>query len=236
MPDLTYQDLNRLSIDEALNRLKTDSGGLSPDEAKRRLETFGRNVLIEQRRYSMALGLGRHFTHFLAILLWIAAALSFAVDYMRPGEGMATLGWAIVSVIVINAVFAFFQEYRAERTVQALHRLLPDKAWVTREGQAVEVANVFACRSDRLSVARLGWFINPLILWGILTELSILVVITYTPMGNDIFGTSPLPAWIWGPIALGALALLFAEESRKFIVNRFDNSRADDVSQHAGAS
>ena len=45
----------------------------------------------------------RHFTHFLAILLWIAAGLSFAADMMKPGEGMATLGWAILGVIVINA-------------------------------------------------------------------------------------------------------------------------------------
>src|SRR5688572_17635776 len=88
----------------------------------------------------MLRGLARHFTHFLAVLLWIAAVLSFAADSMRPGEGMATLGWAILGVIVINAVFAFMQEYKAERAVQALHRLLPDKAWVTRDGQSVEVA------------------------------------------------------------------------------------------------
>jgi len=84
-----------------------------------------------------------------------------------------------------------------------------------------QVANVFACRSDRLSVAKLGWLTNPLILWGILTELTILALITYTPIGNDIFGTSPLPLWIFGPLALGALVLLLAEEGRKMIVNRF---------------
>jgi sodium/potassium-transporting ATPase subunit alpha len=97
-----------------------------------------------------------------------------------------------------------------------------------------QVANVFACRSDHLSVTRLGWFTNPLILWGIVTELSILVLITYTPMGNDVFGTSPLPAWIFGPLVLGALALLFAEESRKFIANRFTAHRAGDVTQRTG--
>jgi sodium/potassium-transporting ATPase subunit alpha len=67
-----------------------------------------------------------------------------------------------------------------------------------------QVANVFACRSDRVSVARLGWMTNPLILWGIATELIILALIIYTPTGNSIFGTSPLPAWIFGPHALGA--------------------------------
>ena len=83
---------------------------------------------------------------------------------------------------------------------------------------------------------RLGWFTNPLILWGIATELVVLAFIIYTPSGNAIFGTSPLPAWIFGPLALGALVLLFAEESRKIIVNRFTNSRAGRVTQQAGTS
>jgi sodium/potassium-transporting ATPase subunit alpha len=83
-----------------------------------------------------------------------------------------------------------------------------------------QVANVFACRSDRVSLARLGWFTNPLLLWGIAIELVVLVFIVYSPWGNAIFGTRPLPFWIFGPLLLGALALLLAEEGRKFIVNR----------------
>lgn len=140
MPDFTYQDLNSLSTDEVLTRLNSGSGGLSQDEARRRLTQFGQNVLTGPSHYSLVRGLARHFTHFLAVLLLIAAGLSFAADAMKPGEGMATLGWAILGVIVINAAFAFLQEYKAERAVQALHRLLPDKAWVTRDGQSVEIA------------------------------------------------------------------------------------------------
>jgi sodium/potassium-transporting ATPase subunit alpha len=94
-----------------------------------------------------------------------------------------------------------------------------------------QVANVFACRSDRLSLFQLGWFSNRLLLWGITTELIVLAFILYTPWGNAIFGTSPLPAWIFGPLVLGAMALLAAEEGRKFIVKKFTNSRAGKVSQ-----
>jgi sodium/potassium-transporting ATPase subunit alpha len=85
-----------------------------------------------------------------------------------------------------------------------------------------QVANVFACRSDHLSVAGLGWRTNPLIIWGILTELTILALIAYTPIGNEIFGTRPLPLWIFGPLLLGASALLLAEEGRKFVANKAD--------------
>jgi sodium/potassium-transporting ATPase subunit alpha len=83
-----------------------------------------------------------------------------------------------------------------------------------------QVANVFACRSDRVSLARLGWFTNPLLLWGIVIELVVLVFIVYSPWGNAIFGTRSLPFWIFGPLVLGAVTLLLAEEGRKFIVNR----------------
>ncbi|MEQ1794254.1 MAG: cation-transporting P-type ATPase [Nitrospira sp.] len=139
MPEFRYHDIGTLSIDEALKRLETASGGLSSEDARRRLAQFGANRLTAPDRYVILRGLIRHFTHFLALLLWIAAGLAFAADYMKPGEGMATLGWAILGVIVVNAVFAFFQEYKAERAVQALHRLLPDKAWIARGGQPLEL-------------------------------------------------------------------------------------------------
>jgi sodium/potassium-transporting ATPase subunit alpha len=65
-----------------------------------------------------------------------------------------------------------------------------------------------------------------LLLWGVATELVVPAFIIYTPWGNAILGTSPLPAWIFALLVPGAIGLLFAEESRKFIVNRFTNSRA----------
>jgi sodium/potassium-transporting ATPase subunit alpha len=139
VPEFRYHDIGTLAIDEVLKRLETAVGGLSPEEARQRLAQFGANRLTEPARYQVLRGLTRHFTHFLALLLWIASGLAFAADFMKPGEGMATLGWAILGVIVINAVFAFFQEYKAERAVQALHRLLPDKAWVMRGGQPLEL-------------------------------------------------------------------------------------------------
>ncbi|MEK6634189.1 MAG: HAD-IC family P-type ATPase, partial [Nitrospirota bacterium] len=140
MPEFRYHDIGTLPLDEVLKRLETADGGLSPEEARQRLARFGANRLTEPARYAILRGLTRHFTHFLAVLLWIAAGLSFTAEFMRPGEGMATLGWAILGVIVLNTVFAFLQEYKAERAVQALHRLLPDKAWVIRAGQSTEIA------------------------------------------------------------------------------------------------
>jgi sodium/potassium-transporting ATPase subunit alpha len=84
-----------------------------------------------------------------------------------------------------------------------------------------QIANVFACRSRRVSVFRLGFFSNRLILWGIAVEVALLGVLVYSPFGHLIVGTAPLPLWIWPLLALGALGLLLAEEVRKLVAARF---------------
>ncbi|MGZ9146521.1 MAG: cation-translocating P-type ATPase, partial [Nitrospira sp.] len=140
MPEFSHHDIHQLPTEDVLKRLETSNGGLSSDEAQRRLARYGPNVLVEPGHYSLIRGFLHQFTHFLAILLWIAAALAFTAEFMKPGEGMATLGWAILGVIVINAIFAFFQEYKAERAVHALHRLLPSRAWVLRSNQPHDVS------------------------------------------------------------------------------------------------
>ena len=56
--------------------------------------------------------LPRNLSHFFAIILWIAAALAFFAEWREPGQGMATLGFAIVGVILINGAFSFWQAYR----------------------------------------------------------------------------------------------------------------------------
>jgi sodium/potassium-transporting ATPase subunit alpha len=139
VPEFGYHDIHRLSADDVLKRLETVDGGLTTAEAGRRLREFGPNVLAAPHRYSALRGLIRQFTHFLAVLLWIAAGLAFVAELMKPGEGMATLGWAILAVIAVNAVFAFLQEYKAEQAFQALRRLLPETAWVVRNSQSVGI-------------------------------------------------------------------------------------------------
>ncbi len=128
-----------LQEDELWKELGTSPAGLSPDAVRTRLRLHGPNRLRRPRTVPPIRRLATHFTHFLAVLLWIAALLAFLADAMKPGEGMATLGWAILGVIVINAAFSFVQEFKAERAVSALHRLLPSRSWVLRSGKPHEV-------------------------------------------------------------------------------------------------
>ncbi|MBZ0160908.1 MAG: cation-transporting P-type ATPase [bacterium] len=131
--------IHRLAPEEALKALGTTAQGLSEAEAERRLGEFGLNELQTAERIPVLAMLGRQCTHFLAILLWAAAALAFVADWMKPGEGMDLLGWAIIGVIGVNALFSFVQEYKAERAIIALRRLLPMRVKVVRAGEIREV-------------------------------------------------------------------------------------------------
>ena len=131
--------IHRLNAEQALASLKTSLAGLAPAEAARRLLEFGPNHVEELGREHLLLGFAREFTHFFAIILWVGAALAFLADRFDPGQGMASLGLAIVCVIVINGIFSFWQEYKAERAVAALRQLLPQKVKAQRGGETVEI-------------------------------------------------------------------------------------------------
>jgi sodium/potassium-transporting ATPase subunit alpha len=132
------------SGEDVLRTLVTSEEGLADEEAKRRLEEYGYNEIREAKKPSLTLKLLSQFTHFLAILLWIASALCFVSEYLHPGEGMLTLGIAIIAVICINAIFTFVQEYRAEKELEALRKLLPFRVKVLRKGaqKSVEASEV----------------------------------------------------------------------------------------------
>jgi sodium/potassium-transporting ATPase subunit alpha len=132
-------DIASLTAAEALKALDSSPAGLSLEEAQVRYAQYGPNSLQTPRRFSVVREFVGQFTHFLAILLWIAAGLSFLAEWLQPEEGVAMMGWTIIGVIVVNAVFAFFQEYRTEHALRTLQRFLPSQSWVLRLGQPQQV-------------------------------------------------------------------------------------------------
>jgi sodium/potassium-transporting ATPase subunit alpha len=131
--------IHHLTVDDALASLKSGLAGLSDAEAERRIGEFGANQVEAVAHEALLLTFVREFAHFFAIVLWIAAALAFFAEWREPGQGMATLGLAIVAVIVINGAFSFWQAYRAEQALAALKKLLPNATKVVRGGALRQV-------------------------------------------------------------------------------------------------
>ena len=127
--------VTHLSANDALLGLNTSESGLASVEAERRLREFGLNRIEELVQCPVWKRFLGEFTHFFALILWLAAGLAFIAEAHDPGAGMWPLGVAILAVILINGSFSFMQEYRAERAVAALRKLLPQQVKVTRDGQ-----------------------------------------------------------------------------------------------------
>jgi len=84
----------------------------------------------------------------------------------------------------------------------------------------MQVANVLVCRSPTASLRDTGLRGNPLLLWGIASELALIAALVYTPWGQALFGTAALPAAAWLAMLPFALLLLLLEEARKWLVRR----------------
>jgi magnesium-transporting ATPase (P-type) len=108
--------------------LATGPEGLAQAEAAARLERYGRNALQEIKGKPLYLKFLANFTHLMALLLWVGGIVAFFAQ-------MPQLGIAIWMVNVINGVFSFWQEFKAEKATEALRELLPSYAWVLRDGQ-----------------------------------------------------------------------------------------------------
>lgn len=121
-----------MNISELFLALGTSSEGLEDDEVKRRHIQYGYNTLPSIPAKSWYVKLVAQFTHFFALLLWVAAAISFITGHIDPASHMLSIGWAIVIVIMLNGAFGFYQEFRTEKSLEALRNMLPSKAMVCR--------------------------------------------------------------------------------------------------------
>lgn len=131
--------IHQLTADEAIKSLHSSALGLSHADAAKRLQEYGANRVEEAAREHLAIRLLKEFTHFFALILWLAAGLAFVAELYDPGKGMATLGSAMVGVIAVNGLFSFWQEYRAEKAIAALRQLLPAQVVVVRDSENIQI-------------------------------------------------------------------------------------------------
>ncbi|MFA5251142.1 MAG: HAD-IC family P-type ATPase [Phycisphaerae bacterium] len=124
-----FLDLNKEDI---YLELETSESGITETTARQRLETYGHNKLKAIRRTPLILRFIYNFTNLLAVLMWVGSGLSF-------WAGMPEAGWACIVVIFVNAIFSFWQEYKAEKAIDALKKMIPSYSRVIRDGAETKV-------------------------------------------------------------------------------------------------
>jgi len=129
---MKYHEMNTKEVEEALN---TDlSSGLSSADVKQRLKQYGHNELEEGEKQSAWLLFFSQFKDFMVLVLLAATLISgFLGEYIDA--------IAIIAIVVVNAFLGFFQEIKAEKSLQALKELSAPQVQVLRDGQWIKIAS-----------------------------------------------------------------------------------------------
>ncbi|GLI45764.1 cation-translocating P-type ATPase [Methanoculleus bourgensis] len=121
-----------LTPEEVLQELRARPAGLTAKEAEERLEHYGENVLREEARETRLQVFLRQFKSILIAILVIAAAVSFLVG--EPQDAAA-----ILIIVVLNALLGYTQEWQAGEAIEALKKMLVQRAVVIRDGEQQEI-------------------------------------------------------------------------------------------------
>src|SRR5256712_11247330 len=132
-------DWHALRAEAVLQKLDSSPLGLTSREAAQRLSRFGPNELVQTAKVSPLRILLSQFVDVLVIVLIIAAIISASLGVLQGQNEDLYDAVLIIVIVIMNAILGFVQEYRAERSLEALKSLAAPKAHVLREGGVVAV-------------------------------------------------------------------------------------------------
>ena len=130
-------------LNQIFNELNARQGGLTEDEASKRLEKYGANNLKEKKKENLFIKFIKQFNDFMIIVLIIAAIIS-AIVAKTNGSGDYIDSIIIIAIVIFNAIMGLIQEEKAEKSLEALKKMSAPNAKVRRNGkiQEIEAAQV----------------------------------------------------------------------------------------------
>jgi len=117
--------------------------GLTRSQAAKRLKHYGQNKIETRHKEKWYRILFRQFTDVLIIILLIAAAISFAIG--ETGDAVT-----ILIIVILNGILGFVQEYKAEKAIEALQKMLSLSCKVLRDGEKKEIDSTLLVPGDIL--------------------------------------------------------------------------------------
>jgi P-type Ca2+ transporter type 2C len=130
---MTKQRWHSMESESVLSKLETDpQQGLTPEEALKRLQEYGYNELKEEAKTSPFILFINQFKNTLIIILIVATVLSALIWDLLDAA-------IILAIVVFCALLGFLQEYRAERALEALKKMLTPTITALRGGRDLEI-------------------------------------------------------------------------------------------------
>ncbi len=115
-----------LPVSVVYEEMRTCAEGLTQEAAAERLSQYGPNKLQEAKGKPLYVKFLANFTHMMAIMIWVGGIMAIIAK-------MPQLAIAVWMVNVINGLFSFWQEFRAEKATEALKKMLPTYTRVLRD-------------------------------------------------------------------------------------------------------
>jgi P-type Ca2+ transporter type 2C len=134
-----------LTKEEVYKKYSSSILGLSKEEAKKRLEEFGRNEIQKKQNWKWLKLIFNQFNDALVWILLVAAFLAFLFSETRD----VTI---ILIIVFLNATIGFFQEFKAERILESIKKLTSDKAVVIRNKKKREIDTKLLVPGDVVSI------------------------------------------------------------------------------------
>ena len=138
-------------IKEVFDELKTSNEGLDHVESKKRIETYGYNVLNTEVRISKLKIFLSQFNDFITYILLFAVAISLLSGFFHDSSHYID-AIIIAIILIVNAIIGFFQEYSAQRSLEALKKMNKVEAKVLRGGNFVEIDSKYVVPGDIIFV------------------------------------------------------------------------------------
>ena len=141
---MTKPAWHNLGIPVTYQQIGAHPEGLTDAEVSEHLAQSGWNEITRRKPVSPWKLLFKQFVDYFILVLLFAAILAFAVSFLPGESGRRLTAYFILGIIVLSVALNFFEEYRAQKELEALDRLLVFKTTVLRTGipQQIDAADV----------------------------------------------------------------------------------------------
>lgn len=167
--DIKYWSMPSESV---LEYFKLTTDGLNSDEARSRLEEYGKNTIKDKKKTSNLILFLNQFKNSIIIILIIATSISAATGELIDAS-------IILTIIFGSAILSFFQEYTAGNAMEQLRAKVESKTTVLRDEKFIEISSTkivpgdiiklsagSLIPADGLIISSLNFFVNQSILTG----------------------------------------------------------------------
>ena len=118
--------------EEALKQLNSSPSGLTEKEAKLRKYKYGSNEILEKKTLSPVIVFLRQFKSLMVYILLAAAIISFLLDRIVDT-------YVILVILIINSIVGFTQEYKAEKAIKSLKKMIVLQTKVLRNSELMQI-------------------------------------------------------------------------------------------------